>query len=151
MRLPAQRIRAEVMRLSRPVRNWLDPRFVRFLFVGLLNTVFGYCAFAFLLFLGLHYALATLLSTIAGIIFNFNTTGRLVFGNRDTSRIVRFVGVYAFTYLLSVGGLRLAEMAGIDLYLAGAVLTAVLAVVSFLLFRHLVFSGMPKGTPGEGA
>jgi hypothetical protein len=26
----------------------------------------------------------------------------------------------------------------------------VLAVVSFLLFRHFVFSGVPKGTPGAG-
>ena len=129
------------------MRPRFDPRFIRFLFVGLLNTAFGYCAFAFLLFVGLHYALATLLSTVAGIIFNFNTTGRLVFGNRG--RLERFLGVYALTYLLTVGGLRLARAFGVDLYLAGAALTVALAFVSFLLHRRYVFAGPPG--PGAGA
>lgn len=131
---------------SRAVRERLDPRFVRFLLVGALNTVFGYLAFALLLFLGLHYALATLLATVAGVLFNFNTTGRLVFGNRG--RLERFLGVYVLTYLLTVGGLRVARAFGVDLYLAGAALTVALAFVSFLLHRRYVFADPPG--PGEG-
>ena len=126
-------------RLQKFLRAWLDPRFIRFLLVGALNTAFGYTLFALFLFVGIHYAVALFLSTVTGILFNFRTTGRLVFGNRDDSRIVRFFGAYAVTYVLGVAGLRIAKAIGIDLYLAGAALTLGLAVVSFLLNRRFVF------------
>jgi len=133
------------------LRSRLDPRLVRFLLVGVLNTLFGYLLFALLLFVGIHYAIALLLSTVAGVFFNFRTIGRLVFGSRDDSRIVRFFGAYAVTYVLGAGGLRIAKAAGIDLYLAGATLTLGLAFVSFLLNRRYVFTDPPQGSSGEGA
>ena len=55
-------------------------KFVRFLLVGVLNTLFGYFSFATLIIIGLDYKLAALLATIIGVLFNFQTTGRLVFG-----------------------------------------------------------------------
>lgn len=133
------------------LHSWLDPRLIRFLLVGLLNLAFGYSTFALLLSIGLHYALASLLANVAGVLFNFKTTGRLVFGSRDNSLIGKFFGVYILVYLMGVVGLRLAKAAGLDLYLAGAVLTVVFAVVSFLLFRRFVFKGPPQFNPGPGA
>lgn len=47
--------------------DWL---FVKFILVGILNTAFGYGAFALLMYTGLHYSAAVVLSTIAGILFN---------------------------------------------------------------------------------
>ena len=55
-------------------------RFVRFLLVDVINTLFGYFSFATLIIIGLDYKLAALLATIQGVLFNFQTTGRLVFG-----------------------------------------------------------------------
>ncbi|NCQ92050.1 MAG: hypothetical protein GPI94_15420 [Microcystis aeruginosa LG13-03] len=55
-------------------------RFVRFLLVGVLNTIFGYSLFAVLILIGLNYKYAVLIGTIQGVLFNFQTTGRLVFG-----------------------------------------------------------------------
>ena len=118
----------------------IDRRFFRFLVVGVLNTAFGYLMYALLLRFGLHYTAALLLATIAGVLFNFRTTGRLVFGNRDNSLLWRFIGVYALQYLLSIGVLRLLHEAGLNDYLAGAVLMLPMAVLSFILNRALVFS-----------
>jgi putative flippase GtrA len=54
--------------------------FARFLLVGVLNTIFGYFLYGTLILIGLDYKLAVLLATILGVLFNFQTTGRLVLG-----------------------------------------------------------------------
>ena len=119
---------------------WLAiPRPLRFLIVGGVNTLFGYGAYALLLFAGLHYATAAFLGTIAGVLFNFLTTGGLVFGALSPARLARFVGVYAVTYVVNVGLLAWLTRAGLDAYVAGALLLLPMAVVSYLLMRTFVF------------
>ena len=54
---------------------------IRFLFVGAVNTVFSYGCYASFIYIGYNYALAAFFATCLGIIFNFNTTGRIVFKN----------------------------------------------------------------------
>ena len=44
---------------------------VKFILAGLLNTAFGYGAYGFFIFLNINYQSALILSTIAGIIFNY--------------------------------------------------------------------------------
>ena len=116
--------------------DWL---FVKFVLVGILNTAFGYLVFALLLFLGLHYTLAVILSTIAGVLFNFKTTGTLVFKNHNNKLIFKFVAVYTITTTLGIIILRMAELAHINLYLAGLVSTGICAIISFLLNKNWVF------------
>ena len=79
-----------------------NKQFHKFIGVGILNTIIGYTLFAFFIFLGLHYILASLLGTILGVIFNFHSIGKLVFGTHDYRLIVRFFGVYGITYVLSI-------------------------------------------------
>ncbi|MFN6273722.1 MAG: GtrA family protein [Microcystis sp.] len=55
-------------------------KLVRFLLVGILNTLFGYFLYGSLILIGINYKLAALLATIIGVLFNFQTTRRLVFG-----------------------------------------------------------------------
>jgi putative flippase GtrA len=121
----------------------IDRRFARFLAVGVLNTVFGYTVYALLLFAGLHYATALLLATVVGVLFNFRSTGRLVFGNRDDSRLWRFMGVYLFCYLLNIGCLRLLDTAGLGPYVAQGVLLPPLTVAAFALNHLFVFGAGP--------
>lgn len=116
--------------------DWL---FVKFVLVGILNTAFGYLVFALLLFFGLHYTLAVILSTIAGVLFNFKTTGTLVFKNHNNKLIFKFVAVYAITAVLGIIILRVAELAHINLYFAGLVSTGICAIISFLLNKNWVF------------
>lgn len=117
----------------------LDNRFIRFLLVGLLNTAFGYSVFAFFILIHIHYAIAALLSTVCGVLFNFKTTGKIVFGNHDNSLLLRFFGVYAVTCVLGVLFLKLSTTYQWNVLLAAAVMMPPMAVVSYTLNRLFVF------------
>ena len=108
-------------------------QFLKFLLIGGLNTLFGYSLFALFIFLGIHFTLASLLSTILGILFNFKTTGGFVFQNKNNRLIYRFFVVYTVVYLLNIALLKLLNSNGFDLYFAGAIITLPLAIVTFLL------------------
>lgn len=114
-------------------------RFVRFLFVGGLNTLFSYVIYAILILLNVHYTLATLISTILGIIFNFFTTGSIVFRNRKLSLMLRFFLVYGFTYLVNILLLSFFETKKVDMLIAGAIVTLPVALLSYFLNAKLVF------------
>lgn len=118
--------------------------FAVYMLVGVLNTAVGYSLFALFIFLGVHYSLAVLLSTILGVLFNFKSIGRIVFKNSDNRLIGRFISVYVVTYLLNIAGLRLMSSSGMDMYLAGALLLLPMALISFFLHRTLVFSKPAK-------
>ena len=113
---------------------------VKFLFVGIMNTTFGYGLFALFIYLGLYYPLAVLLSTILGVLFNFKTIGGLVFGSNDNRLIFKFILVYVITYLLNIFFLWLFKRLGFEnMYINGFVLLIPLAAVSFLLNKFFVF------------
>jgi putative flippase GtrA len=115
-------------------------RFIKFLFVGFINTVFGYGVFALLLFLGLHYALASLFGTILGVIFNFFTTGRLVFQNTDNLLIFKFIGVYAIVYLINLLLLAIIDYFNYNLYIGGFIILLPVAFLAFQLNQTFVFN-----------
>jgi putative flippase GtrA len=128
--------------LQRKLANTLDRQdalFLRFLAVGAINAAFGYGVFAALLYVGSHYAMASFISTVVGVLFNFKTTGRLVFGSHDNRLIFRFVGTYVIIYLANVAGLKLFSLFGIHPYLGGALLVLPLAVLAFTLNKRFVF------------
>jgi putative flippase GtrA len=118
-----------------------DSRLYRFFAVAALNMAFGYSAFAFLLYLGLHYSAAALFGTFLGVLFNFQTTGRLVFRSRDASRIWRFIGVYVAVYLLNVLFLYVFHLFGVSSYIGGAILLVPMGLVAFTLQKRFVFFG----------
>ncbi len=117
----------------------LDYIFLKFILVGILNTIFGYSVFALLLYLGIHYTLAVILSTIIGILFNFKTIGKLVFKNNNNKLIFKFVTVYAITCTIGIIILRIAEILGQNLYLSGIISTGICAIISYLLNKKWVF------------
>ena len=117
----------------------IDLLFIKFVLVGIINTMFGYGLFAFLLYCNIHYALASVLATIISVLFNFKTTGTLVFKNHDNRLIFKFVSVYCFTTVLSIIGLKFAKMVGLNLYFAGLILTGIMAIITFILQKKIVF------------
>lgn len=80
----------------------IENKFLRFLFVGGINTAFGYLLFLFLIWIGLHYVVALLISQIFGVLFNYKTTGYIVFQNKSNNLLIKFFLVYAFIYLVNV-------------------------------------------------
>jgi len=105
-----------------------------------INTVFGYGLFALLIYAGLPYPLALLFGTIAGILFNFKTTGLFVFKNSNNSLLFRFFGVYGVTYICNLGGLALFKALGINIYWSGAILLVPIGILAFLLNKTFVFT-----------
>ncbi|HCS64153.1 MAG TPA: polysaccharide biosynthesis protein GtrA [Cellvibrio sp.] len=119
----------------------LAVQFVRFLAVGVVNTLFGYSIYALLIYLGLAYTYALLFATILGVLFNFQTIGRLVFQSRDKRLIGKFFAVYAITFCLNLLLIKLMIKLGLSAYLAGALALIPTTVLSFLLNKFFVFKG----------
>ncbi|MFT0171977.1 GtrA family protein [Paraburkholderia mimosarum] len=117
--------------------------FIRFIAVGVLNTLFGYACFALFLRLGLHYAAALLGATILGIGFNFKSTGSLVFNSHNNRLIVRFVLAYGISYGVNVLLLMLLSLTGWPAYVGGALSMPPIALLSFFLMKRFVFHGEP--------
>lgn len=116
-----------------------DSYFARFLIIGLFNALFGYSIFALLLFIGIHYTIATLIATILGVLFNFKTIGMFVFNNAKNSLIVKFILVYTVAYLINIACLKVFSMLSIDYYLAGLLMLAPMALLTFLMNKRFVF------------
>jgi putative flippase GtrA len=114
-------------------------RFIIFLLVGGLNTIFGYGIFALCIYLKLHYSLASLISTVLGILFNFKTTGIIVFKNKSNSLIFRFFLVYGISFCIGLILLFLLNQMGINNYIGGALLILPGAIIAYTLQRFLVF------------
>jgi putative flippase GtrA len=113
---------------------------VKFLFVGVLNTIVGYSLFALFIFLDFHYTIATLLATLLGVLFNFKSIGTIVFQSHNNRLIFKFILTYIIIYLLNIFGLYILQTLGYtDMYINGLVLIMPLAIISFLLNKYFVF------------
>jgi putative flippase GtrA len=121
------------------VKKLWSVRFVRFLFVGGINTFFGYAVFSVFILLHIHYAFASLISTIIGVLFNFFTTGRIVFRNNDPKLILKFFGVYGIIYLINLLFLKVFDTYQVNMLIAGAILIFPIAILSYFLNKALVF------------
>ena len=117
----------------------INQTFIAFLFVGLLNTLFSYAVFASLIYGRLHYSLAVLISTVLGVLFNFKTTGKLVFKSDDNALLFRFVAVYVVIYLFNIAGLRIYRIFDDNMYLAGLLMIAPAALLAFVVQSRFVF------------
>jgi putative flippase GtrA len=115
------------------------PQFLRFLAVGGLNTAFGYALFAVFTWAGMPYPAAIGAATVLGVLFNYQTTARLVFSGPGRGRLWRFVAVYAVVYVLNVAAVAALLRAGYGVYLANALAIPPLVAVTFLLQRSFVF------------
>lgn len=132
-------------RLPNIIKHHISWQFIKFLFVGVLNTFFGYGVFAFFNFIGLHYSLSTLLATILGILFNFKTTGCIVFKNNSNKLIFRFLAVYGFVYFLTIFILSIFIKIGLqNMYINYAIILPFNAVISYLLMKKIVFNKKDK-------
>jgi putative flippase GtrA len=124
-----------------PIKNAEVRRIGRFLVVGALNTAVGYALYAtFYLLLGAP-RLSLILATVVGVIFNFFSTGRIVFANKSATAFPRFIAGYAVTLGLNI--VLLDVMIRFGLHPLWAQLCALLIVVplSYGINAFLVFSG----------
>lgn len=130
--------------------RYFEPQFVRFVLVAILNTAFGWCVYAALLwFINLFhipnpYVLASLFGYIIGILFNFTTYSRLVFKDKNKKLIFRFIMVYVICWLCNSFGIWLLEKCHIDNYLAGAITAIPVGFLGYVLNSIFVFKKKAK-------
>ena len=121
-----------------------ERRFLRFILVGGLNTAVGYGLFLVALAIMPTTLAALVAANILAILFNFNTTGSLVFGARDPRLLPRFFGVYAVVFIYNAIGLAVLENMGIRPWLGGLALLPCSVALSYLLNQRFVFGGAAR-------
>lgn len=110
---------------------------LRFGLVGLLNAAFGYGVFAVLILAGAWPAAALVIGTCAGVLFNMQTSRRLVF--RTHGDAGRFIAVQSALLILNWAALRAANAVHIGELAAQALLILPIAALSYTLQKRLVF------------
>jgi len=121
------------------IKTFQSNLLLRFLIVGGVNTAFGLATYVLLALTPLPTWAVIILSNAAGILFNFLTTGGLVFRDRSLGRLPRFLACYAVTFLLYLVFIRwLSPFTGGRI---GAMLVIILpmTVLTYLLQSKIVF------------
>lgn len=114
-------------------------RFIMFVAVGLLNTAFGSGVYAVMIYADLPIWTALLLGNLAGIVFNFFTTGRFVFFDASLLRLPRFIGVYLSCYIINYVSIRALVSLHTGVIVSQLLLAPPMAVLSFFLMSRYVF------------
>lgn len=119
----------------------IGSRIIRFLSVGVLNTIFGYAVYALLIFINLPYLMALLLATVAGIIFNYFSFGRLVFSSHSNRTVfAKFVMAYGLIYSANAALLSFLTIEFfLNAYAAQAICVPPSVLLSWLLMNHWVY------------
>lgn len=121
--------------------KYVQNKFIRFIFVGGINTLFGLGVYCLMILVGLSYIWATLISQVLGVFFNFMTTGTLVFENSDKKLIFKFIISYILTYFINVGINRVTQLSfGLNEYFSGIVAIIISALISFLILKFFVYN-----------
>jgi putative flippase GtrA len=125
-------------------RIFTDSQFARYLLVGGINTSLVYCVYALGVYLGAAYPVALAIALVFGIVIGFNAQGRFVFSERSTATFFRYLASWLVMYAINVAIIALLRHFGVDPYLAGALAVPVMAVLSFVVLRLLVFRNDQK-------
>jgi putative flippase GtrA len=125
------------LRLARNREFW---RFVRFLAIGSVNFLFYYTIFTILHLLHVEPVTAVICATVVGVLFNFCTTGRFVFGSGRLYLLPRFIAVYVVQCIANIAMLRMLISLDVPVLAAEALVIGLLAVVTYFALRRFVFS-----------
>ena len=114
---------------------------VKFISVGILNTVVGYSTFAFLVYFGTPNLGALLISTVLGIVFNYSSYGRFVFKSHGGMFVfMKFIAAYGTVYCFNAICLeQLTGFFNINPYLSQSMCILPSVGLSWLLLSNLVF------------
>jgi len=117
----------------------IKSKFFIFLFVGGINTTVNYGIYAFLIYVGLGHIIAASCAFAVGMVFNFKTHGKFVFGAGNKNSFYLYVVCWLVIYCVNIGALDLLIRNGADSYLAGLLMIPPMAVLAFLVLRFVVF------------
>lgn len=114
---------------------------LKFLGTGVLNTLFGYSIFAVLVFINLPYLAALFMATVAGVIFNYFSFGKMVFKVRgEWGMFGKFIAAYSVVYVINALLLNiLTENLHLTPYLGQFICIPLNILISWFLMNHWVY------------
>ncbi|MBA4490910.1 GtrA family protein [Paracoccus sp. S1E-3] len=111
---------------------------LRFLAVGVINTVVGYGIYALAVLGGAPPQLALVLQFVLGALWNFQMHARIVFAVRGWSRLPAYIGAYVLIYVGNALALRLVMAQGAGALLAQLLILPFVVAASWLLIGQVM-------------
>lgn len=121
------------------LRIILGKQSVRFLCVGLINTLVSFGCFNLFLLLGFHYVFAGFVALAIGVVFSFFSSGGLVFGKLGRWQFVRYLIAWSILYLAYIFVVFLAKKFGGSEFFGGLLATILITPLSFVVQKFIVF------------
>ena len=113
--------------------------FVKFVGVGIINTIFYYLLYTLFVFFTNNYVFAVIGANIIGILFSFKTFGKYVFQNDDNRLIFKFLLVYGWNIIFNIILIKIFNGFVNNLYISGFLATIIVALNSFFLNKFYVY------------
>ena len=104
-------------------------RLIKFVLIGIVNTFLYYIIFVVFFMMTGRHNVAVVIATVIGILFNFLSTGRFVFGNRSWRALFPFVLAYTVGLAFNITLLNFLINFGINTLLAQALSLPAIIVV----------------------
>ncbi len=126
--------------------------FLRFVFVGGVNTMLSYSIYVLLLFV-VTYPVAYTVSFVAGMFISYCLQARFVFHEKlRLSRALQYPVVYLVQYAIGLVLMYLmVEVAQISKYLAPFFVVLLTLPVTYRLSRYVIKRGQHPAAPGQSA
>jgi putative flippase GtrA len=115
---------------------------IRFLFVGILNTIVGYGVYALCIYEGLSYSPALIITYLVGIAHSYFWNKFFTFRSREKSlgEIVRFFLVYIAAYLVNLVTLYVCvDGMKMNVYFVGIAAMFITTLISYLGHKTISF------------
>ena len=118
----------------------LESHFLRFLIVGGVNTLFGLFVYSLLALTAMPTWFVLLISNLIGMIFNFFTTGGMVFSDLSISRFPRFFICYGAIYLIYLELIDWLDPILNSRIMAMVIIVLPVTILSYLILIFFVFT-----------
>jgi len=118
-------------------------KFIKFCFVGALNTIITIGVYYLLIFCGVHYLISNIIGYFAGMANSYLLNNSWVF--RDLSKkhilkVTKFLLINVIVLLLSEGLLYLfVDLFGIGKYIAIILVVPITTIINYVLYNYFVF------------
>lgn len=110
----------------------------RYYQAGIVNTIFGFSLYSFLVWVGIGIFVSQTISHIIGMMFNYFTYKKHVFRKSDPAKFKFFLS-YSINYILSISSLFLISRIILSPYAAGLISALLVSVINYFFLKFIVF------------
>lgn len=132
------------MNVSNLIHGLLKANISKFIFAGVVNTIFGYSVYAFFLYVGLPYGFSLALATVMGVIFNYFNFGRVFLGKNEFqirwNIFFKFILGYGLMYVFNL--LLLEVLVGklnLNPYIGQLISMPIMIFLSWIIMNYWVY------------